>query len=253
MKILKSESVDLIYLDPPFNTGKVFKNTGGEFNDKFGSIEHYIGWMKPRIEEMHKILKPTGSIYLHCDWHASHYLKIVMDEIFGINNFQNEIIWHYTNGGAGKTKFSRKHDNIFFYSKSKKYTFNHNDVRTPYKPQNTKIYHDDDGIYMIEPKTGKRRYYNEKGKVMDDVWDINFIGPNSKERLGWPTQKPETLLERIIKASSNKGDVVFDPFCGCGTSVFVAKKLVRKYIGIDMNPKAIELTRERLKKTFPLF
>ena len=136
-----------------------------------------------------------------------------------------------------------------YYSKSNKYIFNHDDVRTPYKPQNTKIYHDDDGIYMIEPKTGKRRYYNEKGKVMDDVWDMNFIGPNSKERLGYPTQKPERLLERIIKASSNPGDIVLDPFCGCGTCVAVAEKLGRKWIGIDVSPTSTKLMVKRLQTT----
>lgn len=252
LKDVPDESVDLIYIDPPFNSNRNYETFWHDtqekraFDDRFGDANAYIIYMRPRVVEMHRVLKKTGSFYYHCDWHASHYVKIMLDQVFGFNNFQNEIIWHYTSGGASKERFSRKHDVIFWYSKSKDYTFNVDLVRVPYKFQNTKIYRDEDGTYMIEPQTGKRRYYNEKGKVMDDVWDINFVGPNSGERLGYPTQKPLTLLERIISVSSKKNYVVLDAFCGCGTALVAAHKLGRKWIGIDISPTACRVMAQRL-------
>ncbi|MBC8276197.1 MAG: restriction endonuclease [Chloroflexi bacterium] len=258
------ESIDLIYLDPPFFTGKIQKgkwkpgameisfDDSKRFWKEKGVATHAPDWLKhiasnrsdfasylyyimERLQACHWVLKKTGSIYLHCDWRASHYLKMVMDEIFGHRNFINEITWHYTSGGASKNQFSRKHDTIFWYGKGKAHTFNTDEMRVPYKFQHTKIYEDQDGIYMIEPQTGRRRYYHEKGKVRDDVWDINFVGPHSGERVGYPTQKPDDLLERIIKASSNEGDIALDPFCGCGTTVIVAGRLNRRWIGIDID------------------
>lgn len=211
----------------------------------------YLTMMTVRLIEMQRVLKPTGSIYLHCDPTASHYLKIVMDTVFGVDKFRNEIVWHYTSGGASKERFSRKHDVIFWYSKSKDYTFNVDSLRVPYKFQNTKIYQDEDGTYMIEPKTGKRRYYHEKGKVMDDVWEINFVGPNSGERMGYPTQKPITLLERIIAASCPEDGWILDPFGGCGTTAVAAEKLKRNWCIIDVTTLAINLVRRRIEDMFP--
>ena len=263
---IEPESIDLIYLDPPFFTGKAqkgkwqpaameisFEDSKRFWAEKADAMREkapvwlrhialqrpdfasYLYYMMVRLEACHKGLKRTGSTYLHCDWRASHYLKMIMDEIFGSANFRNEIIWHYTSGGASKNHFSRKHDILLWYSKSSMYNFNTDMMRVPYKFQNTKIYEDEDGIYMIEPQTGKRRYYHPKGKVVDDVWDISFVGPHSSERVGYPTQKPEALLEKIIKASSNEDDLFLDPFCGCGTSIIVASKLSRRFIGVDID------------------
>lgn len=225
------ECVDLIYLDPPFFSNanyEVIWKDGYEvraFEDRWkGGIEHYISWMEERIRECHRVLKPTGSIYLHCDWHASHYLKVMMDRVFGYRNFQNEIVWHYGLGGSSPKRWQRKHDNILFYTKSEEWTFNP----------------------IMTPATSERM----KGKMKkeDDVWDIPSLNNMARERLGYPTQKPEALLERIIKASSNPLDVVLDPFCGCGTAVAVAHKLDRQWIGIDVSPAACKLMVDRLRK-----
>lgn len=250
-----SESVDLIYIDPPFFSNKTYEviwNDGYElraFEDRWkGGIEHYLGWMQPKIEQMHRILKNTGSFYLHCDYHANAHLRIMCDEVFGKNNFQNEIIWNYSGTGKPSKKFKAKHDTLFFYTKSENYTFN---ILT--KPiTNLRTLKRYDKV----DKNGKRfKYYTAKGitrKVymeelpLDDVWNINVIGATSKERLGYPTQKPETLLERIVKASSNPMDIVGDFFCGCGTTLAVAKRLGRRFIGIDVSPTACKLMATRI-------
>lgn len=189
-----------------------------------GAIHGYLSYMAPRLRAMHRVLKSTGSIYLHCDHHANAHLRLLLDEIFGAKNFQNEIIWHYGLGGSSPRRWQRKHDTVLFYSKSKEFTF------SP----------------IMVPATSQRM----KGqlKKMDDVWGIPTINNMAKERLGYPTQKPETLLERIIKASSNKGDIVLDPFMGGGTTLAVAHNLGRRWIGIDVSPRACDTTRGRLKK-----
>ena len=252
------ESVDLIYLDPPFFTGKVQKgkakwNPGAmeisfEDSKKFwGNADNarimrekappwlihiaeshpdfasYLYYMMERLQACHKVLKPTGSIYLHCDWRASHYLKMIMDEskVFGFKNFQNEIIWHYGLGGSSKERWQRKHDAILFYSKSNTWGFN--PIMVPASSQ------------MMKGQLKKD----------DDVWDIPTINNMAKERTGYPTQKPEALLEHIILASSNEGYVVLDPFGGCGTTMIVASKLNRQFIGIDINASAYGVTRNR--------
>lgn len=237
------KSVDLIYADPPFFSNKQYEviwDDGAEiraFQDRWkGGIEHYISWMEPRLRECHRLLKDGGSMYLHCDWHANAHLRILMDKIFGENNFQNEIIWCYGGGGASVGRFARKHDNIFFYTKSKKYIFN--PQFAPYKPHS--------------PFHSKGEPYRKEGKVMEDYWLIEGLGSTSKEKLGYPTQKPERLLERIIKASSNKEDIVLDPFCGCGTTLASAQKLGRNWIGIDVSPTACKLMAKRLKKEFKI-
>jgi len=249
LRKIPEKSVDLIYLDPPFFSNRTYEviwGNGAElavFQDRWqGGIKHYIGWMIPRIREMHKVLKDSGSIYLHCDWHACHRLRVVMDDIFGERNFQNEIIWHYTGGGRSKNYFSRKHDTILLYSKGSIMTFNIDEVRVPYKETSG---YAQGGIVS---KKGKLYLPNPKGTPVDDVWDIPIINPLSKERQGYPTQKPEALLERIIRASSNRGDIVLDPFCGCGTTLVVAHKLDRKWIGIDVSSKACRLMEARLNK-----
>ena len=243
LKVMDNESVDLIYIDPPFFSGRNYKNGIHEFEDKWtGGLADYINWLKQRVVELHRILKSTGSFYLHCDWHANAYIRIMLDEIFGYNNFQNEIIWWYHNpNGTVKDKFKKKHDTIFFYTKVLgNHTFNLDAVRTPYREATLK---------KAKNKVisfGRVTTCNPLGKVCEDVWEIPYINPMAKERLGYPSQKPEALLERIIKASSNEGDIVLDAFCGSGTTLAVAQKLNRYWIGIDISPSAIALAKKRL-------
>jgi len=242
---MKNESVDLIYIDPPFFSNRHYGIIWGDeaeirsFEDRWeGGINVYVDWMRDRVMELYRILKPTGSMYLHCDWHAGHYLKVMMDEIFGINNFQNEIVWCYKTGGATKRRFGRKHDSIFFYTKTSQYAFN---------PQKEKS-------YMMHEYGFKKSDFqrDDKGQyswvIAKDWWEIPAIGSATKERLGYPTQKPEALLEKIINASSNENDLVLDAFCGCGTALAVAQQLGRRWIGIDISPSAIALIKNRLSK-----
>jgi len=285
MKNIPDESVDLIYLDPPFFSNRHYENfwvkdkaTKMGFSDadweqlrssidptvlaEYEAIEErwkgghkgiyvYIAYMKERLLQCERVLKKTGSIYIHCDWHAGHYLKVMMDEVFGYDNFQNEIIWHYRGRGMQKNRFQRKHDTILFYSKnSNKVIFNEKEVKVPLDPNHTSRYNkiDDDGkrYALIKKRDGDhtRVYFKKEGIVMDDVWELPFIHGN--EAIGYPTQKPEVLLERIIKASSRKGDIVLDPFCGCGTALAVAQRLGRRFIGVDLSRTGCDVTRTRL-------
>jgi len=253
------ESVDLIYLDPPFFTGKIqtgqwrpdamevsFEDSKKFWKEKGISkyapdwlkhiaIRHpdfasYLYYMMERLQACHKVLKKTGSIYLHCDWRASHYLKMVMDEIFEDRNFRNEIVWCYRLGGRPEKGWPKKHDTILYYTKSSNnYTFNADAVRVPYESTGGYI---SSGRKIVK---GKEYLVNPLGKVPEDWWFISALNRQSKERMGYPTQKPEALLERIIKASSKEGNLVLDPFCGCGTTVIVASKLNRQFIGIDID------------------
>ena len=239
---LPKESVDLIYIDPPFFTHRQYEVVWEDeaevrsYKDRWeGGIEHFIGWLKPRVQAMYEVLKPTGSFYIHCDWHVNAHIRIMLDEIFGEENFQNEIIWAYRTGGATKRRWSRKHDNIYFYTKSNKYTFNLSKER---------IYYDKPFFSPQQDEQG--RWYADVLPV--DVWEIPAVINVSKERVGYPTQKPEALLKRIIKASSNKDDVVLDAFCGCGTTIVVAQQLGRRWIGIDISPTAIKVIQRRLDK-----
>jgi len=258
LKVLKTfpdECVDLIYIDPPFFSGKNYDLVFDDqfairaFEDTFnGSMESYLSFMEERIRQLHRVLKPTGSFYLHCDWHVSHYLKVLCDKIFGYNNFQNEIIWKYNTGGASKKGFSKKHDNIFFYVKGNDYTFN--TQREPFREDKTNHFTnmDNDGRkYRIRKSGGKEyKYYLDEGRICHDTWNIDSLNASAKERLGYPTQKPEALLERIIKASSNEGDIVLDAFCGCGTTLVVAKKLKRQWVGIDVSPIGCTVMSDRI-------
>lgn len=227
---LAPASVDLCYIDPPFFTKRDF----GQFNDKWKSLDVYLAFMQSVVQEIHRVLKSTGSFYLHCDWHASHYLKIMCDEVFGYGNFQNEVIWYYSGGGAAKTRWARKHDSILFYTKSKTWTFNADEVRVPHKWTGGQRRAD-----------GSKRDY-KKGKLPDDVMELHGIMPWAAERVSYPTQKPLRLLERIIKASSNKGDVVLDSMCGSGTTLVAANNLQRKFVGIDVSHEALRIAEKRL-------
>ena len=251
LEILKQfpyNSIDLIYIDPPFFSGKnygIIWDDGTEhegFGDRWkGDINDYIRWMKQRVTLMHKILKQTGTFYLHCDKHASHYLKVMCDQIFGYKNFRNEIIWQYQPGSAGKKDFGRKHDNILRYSKTKDYKFNADDIRVPYSEKTLQRLN-----YKGAREKNIDKVLKRGGRIPIDVWYYPSIQGNSKEALGYPTQKPEVLLERIIKASSDEGSIVADFFCGCGTTLAVAKKLNRKFIGIDVAPLGCKVMAGRL-------
>ena len=246
LKEMESESIDLIYIDPPFNSNRNYsasanENNQRQFGDKFENVAAYIAYMEPRLKELHRVLKPTGSLYYHCDWHASHYVKVLLDSpgLFGYANFQNEIVWCYRSGGASPRKrFSRKHDIILFYSKTGDYVFNglreksYNRGLKPYRFQGVEEYCDEAG------------WYTEVG--MKDYWEINMVGRTSRERLDYPTQKPQALLDRIVAASSNEGDIVLDAFCGSGTALAAAQMLGRRWIGIDISPAACKLASERM-------
>ena len=282
---LDSETVDLIYLDPPFNSNRTYsapigsEAAGAAFKDAWTlsdlddawhgelaehepalysaisaaefshskSMKAYLIMMGIRMLEMKRVLKSGGTIYLHCDPTASHYLKTMMDAVFGVNNFRNEIVWCYRGGGVPKSDFSRKHDIILRYSKTKGVTFNVDDIRIPYSQETQERLR-----YRAKSFRGDRTYdnydMNKKGKHPEDWWVMQPIMPSSKERTGYPTQKPLALLERIVLASSNRGDIVLDPFCGCATTCIAAEKHQRQWIGIDLSPKAVELVKMRLAR-----
>ena len=278
---MNSESVDLVYLDPPFNSKADYaapvgsKAAGAAFRDTWSLSDvdaewvnlmearhpalyrvllaamtdgdkSYLAYMAARILEMRRVLKPTGSIYLHCDPTMSHYLKLVMDAVFGRKGFRNEIAWCYRKWSVAANQFTRNHDTVLFYSRERSgHTFNVERVsvsagtmkRWKGKKQQAVFEH---GIRKATA-TDKA-----SGTPCPDWWDISVINPNARERTGYPTQKPLKLLERIIKASSNEGDVVLDPFCGCATTCVAAESLGREWAGIDLSLKAVELVRHRL-------
>lgn len=295
---LQDESVDLVYLDPPFNSGRdynavfedgekgtaqvkaftdtwkwddianaayeeIVRDTSGEplrlklaetmkaFRVVLGtgSTLAYLSMMAPRLVELRRVLKPTGSLYLHCDPTASHYLKMLLDGIFGRENFRNEIVWGYDSAGRSKRVFNEKHDVILFYTKQDAYTFLM--PRVPHIDQKSFCHTDADGRRYRErtnSNNGKTyRYYQDEGRGMNDWWtDLAVIPQNAAERLGYPTQKPRALLERIIKASTNEGDVILDPFCGCGTALDASVVLKRNWIGIDITHLAVGVIKKRL-------
>jgi DNA modification methylase len=295
-KYIKDETIDLCYIDPPFNSkrnyNQIYNNIGSEdkaqaqafidtwtwdtiaehgfneiqdnYNGVFtkqsiglisglenvlgrGSLLAYLVSMALRIGEIFRVLKPTGSFYLHCDPTASHYLKLVLDSIFCPQggDYRNEINWCYASGGVSKKYFAKKHDVIFYYNKSTKYTFN-----TQYRPYTAGTLQR--GLTNYKKELNEDYELRKEGAVMSDWWpDITpLLSPTSFERLGYPTQKPEALLERIIKASSNEGDVVLDAYCGCGTTIAVAERLNRKWIGIDITYQSISLILKRLEEHF---
>jgi DNA modification methylase len=226
------ECIDLIYLDPPFFSNRQYEVIWGDeaevrsFEDRWeGGINVYVNWMRERIIEMRRLLRPTGSIYLHCDWHASHYLKVMMDDLFGRENFLNNVVWCYGLGGSSSRYWPRKHDDLLWYSKQRN---NH--------------YFEADRI----PATSNRM--KGQNKKAPDYWDIPTINNQAKERLGYPTQKPEALLERVVRSSSKPNDIVLDPFGGCGTTLVAAQRLGRKWIGIDISPTAVRLMHWRMNK-----
>jgi site-specific DNA-methyltransferase (adenine-specific) len=219
----------------------------------------YLTYMAQRIIEMHRLLKETGSLYLHCDPTAGHYLKLLLDSVFGKNNFRNEIVWCYSIGGKSKKAFGKKHDTIYFYSKGNNYIFNPKEASIERKPSShMKTVTDEFGrVYQkkADKKTGKvYKYYMDDGKIAEDYWiDIETLNREAKERTGYPTQKPLALLNRIISASSNEGDIVMDPFCGCATTCVAAQQLGRRWIGIDIEKQPVKILIQRLSDDAGLF
>ena len=284
LRAMNTESVDLIATDPPFNKGRDFHATpdslaaGAKFQDRWSwerdvheswtdqitddhprlmeAIESaryahsdgmgaYMCFMAVRLLAMRRVLKPTGSLYLHCDPTASHYLKAVMDAIFGWRNFRNEIVWCYKSGGASKRRFARKHDIILLYAKDER--------QAPFHVQKVKSYGESGG-----GQGGAVKYYRDKLGTYSivnarDWWEISMLSTTHSERTGYPTQKPLELYERMLKASSNEGDIVLDPFAGCATTLVAAEKLQRQWVGMDIWEGAHRLVVERLKDTTGLF
>ncbi|HEX7736876.1 MAG TPA: site-specific DNA-methyltransferase [Ktedonobacteraceae bacterium] len=285
---LADESVDLIYLDPPFYSQRNYQaffrqvqpiargqgrarafgdiwRWGPEAEQAYeavvtvvpevvgralstlrallgmGPLLAYLVMMGARLVELRRVLKAEGSVYLHCDPAASHYLKLLLDAVFGGENFRNEIVWFYKTGGASQRHFARKHDLIFFYSKSERYIFHAQKEKS----------------YMMHRYGFKKSEFlrDERGEYtwvyMKDVWELPALGAADGQRLGYPTQKPEALLERIILASSNEGGVVLDPFCGSGTALVVAQRLGRGWVGIENHYLGVAYQRYRLARTFP--
>jgi len=312
LRKLPGKCVDLIYIDPPFNSNRNYEVFWGEtkekraFADRHASTQAYIEFMRPRCVELHRVLKKTGSFYYHCDWHASHYVKVMLDQIFDEELFQNEIIWKRTHahGNAGR-RFGAVNDTIFFYTNGDNYTWNqpHSEFTSeyveqrfnstdpdgrrwqsvtlrnpgkrpnlhyPYTASNGVTYmphpngwscdlermqkYDREGRLHFPTKSGGqlrlKMYLDESpGPKLHNIWDdIPPINSQAMEALGYPTQKPLPLLERIIQASSNENDIVLDAFCGCGTALVAAQKLRRQWIGIDVSPTACRVMAKRLKK-----
>ena len=309
MRGLNSSCVDLIYLDPPFNSNKFYgapigsKAAGATFKDMWTlddikdeehglladsapksykvieaaqatagrSMQAYLIFMAVRLLEMKRLMKPTALVYLHCDQTAGHYLKLLLDSVFGRKNFLNEIVWSYNRFSRRGKSFAQMYDSIFLYSKGSHYTFNKPKV----DPRNAKRYElgyhvvTDGGetrllVYDEQKAAAKIREAKSIGRpirftkartpTMGNVWsDISIINPMAKERTGYPTQKPLALLERIISASSNPNELVFDPFCGCATTLVAAQRLTRDWIGCDISKMAVTLVNDRIRETQPLF
>lgn len=256
---IEDNKVDLIYLDPPFFTQDVqrlySKETKTEltFSDKWNSMEEYLLFMEERLTECKRTLKDTGSIFVHCDRNASHYLKVLLDKIFGMKNFQSEIIWTYKRWSNSKKGLLNNHQVILFYSKTDSFKFNR--IYTEYS-ETTNI----DQILQerVRDKEGKAKYKTDengnvvigkskKGVPLSDVWEIPYLNPKAKERVGYPTQKPVILLEQIIKLVTDEGDIVVDPFAGSGTTLVAAKILNRKYLGMDISSDAVLIAEKRLE------
>jgi site-specific DNA-methyltransferase (adenine-specific) len=286
-------SVDLVYLDPPFQSGKdyyltpraqkaqrgeveAFTDTwrwGPEAKARLAELDQaggrlgavlralhsilgesdlmaYLCMMAPRLVELHRCIKPSGSLYLHCDPTASHYLKVLLDAVFGASCFRNEVIWRYRRWPARARRFQRMHDVLLFYTKSADNTHTFETLYGYERLADSTLKTFGTKRQRADFSSGHRKPSVEDqetlGPPLSDVWEIGVIAAIGKERTGYPTQKPEALLERVLRASSREDDVVLDPFCGCGTTLAVAERLGRRWLGIDVTPTAIDLCRERL-------
>jgi len=243
---LPEGACDLVYLDPPFASGRVRRapRSGHAFDDRWlGGVKSLMTFLQPRLTEVRRVMAPQATLYLHLDWRAVHYVKVQLDAIFGASAFLNEIVWHYRTGGAARRWFGRKHDTILVYARTPgRQRFN---VLREGRYRTDGLKHDARGRPFKETRAG-RLYFHADGPALTDVWDIPFLSTVSLERVGWPTQKPLALLERIIRASTRPGDLVADFFCGSGTTLVAAQRLGRRWLGCDISPAAIRLAKRRL-------
>lgn len=256
----ESESIDLIYLDPPFFTNTIQKlktrdgNKEFSYSDIWKSHEEYAEFLYKRLQELKRVLKSDGSIFVHCDKNSTHIVKTLLDDIFGLKQFQSEIIWYYKRWSNSRKGLLPSHQTIYFYSKTKNFKF-----KTIYNDYSETTNIDQILQKRVRDKNGKTVYAKDengntinsdikKGVPLNDVWEIPYLNPKAKERVGYPTQKPILLLERIIEIASNEEDTILDPFCGSGTTLVAGKLNNRKVIGIDKSEEAIKLTKSRLDK-----
>lgn len=222
---LPRASIDLLYADPPFNTGTTKRGRAGAYSDSFGSTGAFIGWLRERVEATLPAMKPTGNVLIHCDWRTSHRVRVMLDELLGEDRFVNLLIWSYGLGGSSPRRFARKHDDILYYCM-------------------------DPARYFFEPPKVPATSARLKGRMKKatDVLDVPSINNMAKERVGYPTQKPLELLELLVEACCPKGGVVFDPCCGSGTTLVAAEKLGRVAMGCDISPAAVRVARRRLSE-----
>lgn len=238
----------LICIDPPFMTNTTRTEQGGAaFDDRWaGGIGEYVAFLKPRLIEMRRLLDVRGTLYVHLDWRTSHYAKVALDGIFGAENFLNEIIWSYRTGGRSSRWFARKHDVILVYCrKLGEHVFN---LQRGGAFRTDGLNRDANGRPYKSTRSG-RLYFHPDGPALTDVWEIPFLSTVSNERVGYPSQKPRALLERIVRASSNPGDLVADFFCGSGTTLVAAKALGRRYLGCDESADAVRIAQRRLSQS----
>ncbi len=245
MQALPEGSCDLIYVDPPFFADKPSRGNRHRFRSAWqGGLEAYLEFLRPRLAEMHRLLPDHGSLYVHLDATVVHYVKIMLDELFGRDQFLNEIVWRYRTGGVARRWFGRKHDTILFYAKHcGHHTFH---VLRDGRYRTDGLHRDAAGRPYKQTTKGKI-YFHAEGPAMTDVWDVPFLSTVSLERTGYPTQKPEALLERVVLASSDPGDTVADFFCGSGTTLAAAARQGRRYLGCDISSEAIAVARRRLR------
>ncbi|MCY4360686.1 MAG: DNA methyltransferase [Gammaproteobacteria bacterium] len=258
MKSIDTESIDLIYLDPPFFTEKRHalktrdRNKEFSFDDIWESNLAYANFLHERIIEMERALSNTGSIFVHCNKSGEHIVRAILDAVFGKNNFRSEIIWSYRRWSNSKKGLLPAHQNIYFYSKTDSFKFN--TIYGPYSEttnidqilqRRTRDAHNK-AVYDVDENGDFKHSGKKNGVPLSDVWEIPYLNPKAKERVGYPTQKPLLLLGKIIEIASDQNDIVLDPFCGSGTTCVAAKLLERRYIGIDKSPEAAELAEERL-------
>lgn len=245
---LPTASIDLIYADPPFFTGKAHSHRDGRhrFEDQWhGGLTSFLDYLRPRLREMQRLLTASGTIYVHLDWHAAHYVKVLLDEVFGYDHFLNEIIWSYRTGGRSQRWFARKHDTLLAYARKRGNHKFHVIRAGSYRTDG--LNYDQNGRPYKSTLSG-RLYFDPDGPAMTDVWELPFLSTVARERTGYPTQKPESLLERVIQASSDPGDLVADFFCGSGTTLAAAQRLGRRWLGCDISPEAVRLASARLSR-----
>ncbi len=260
LKEIEANKADLIYFDPPFFTQRKHSLTNKdnsktyEFDDKYSSIEEYLTLIENVLEQSKRVLKNTGSVFLHCDKTASHNIRIVMDKVLGRENFQSEIIWSYKRWSNAKKGLLNAHQVIFFYSKTQNFKFN--TLYTDYSAttnldqilQDRQRDENGKSVYKRDENGNAILGKEKKGVPLSDVWEIPYLNPKAKERTGYPTQKPVLLLNQILNIITDEGDLVLDPFCGSGTTCVSAKSLKRQFIGIDISKDAVELANSRLEE-----